>query len=133
MIFVIAPKAFYLKPYDDVTQGLGEYSSKTIDTQSAVSQVTQGINVQRMSLNEPWGHHIDGWATIQKSPTALTINLDLGYVLGSTPLSKWIGVQEGNFLEYLQALGASSRDVSWAATGFWGLMASLLHHPLFCI
>ena len=71
-----------------------------------------------MSLNVFWSHHIDGWANIQKSPTALTINPDSGYVLRPAPPIKWIGVQEGNFLELLQAFGTSSGDASWATTGF---------------
>ena len=65
-----------------------------------------------MSLNELLGHHIDGRDIIQKSPTALTINPDLGYVLRSTPLSKWIGVQEGDILRLLQAPEALSGDAS---------------------
>ena len=73
-----------------------------------------------MNLNELWGHCIDGWATIQKSPTALTINLDFGYVLWTAPSIKWIQVQDVNFLRCLQTLGASSMDTSWATTGFWG-------------
>ena len=84
-----------------------------------------------MSLNEPWGHYIDGWATIQMSPTALTINLDPGYVFGSTPLSKWIGVKEGNFLEHLQALGASSKHASWVTIGFWRVQPPFFIVPSF--
>ena len=109
---MVDPKSFSLSPYDDVIQGPREYSSETIYTQGAVSQVTQGTNVQRKSLNKLWGHHIDGQATIQKNPTALTNNPELGYVLRSTPLSKWIGVQAEIFLRHLQNIGASSMDPS---------------------
>ena len=63
-----------------------------------------------MSLNELWGQCIDGGATIQKSPTALPINPDPDYVLRSALPIKQIGIQEGNFLICLQALGASSGD-----------------------
>ena len=101
-----------MNPYDDVTQELGEYSIKTIYTQGAIGQVVQGTAIQRTGLNEVWGHCIDGQATIQKSPTAHSINADLGYVLRPTPLSKQIRVQEGSFLGYLKDLGPSSRDAS---------------------
>ena len=78
--------------------------------QGAIGQVIQGTNVQRTNLNRLWGHCIDGQATIQKSPTAVTINPDPGYVLRSILPSKWIRVQEENFLRCLWALGALSRD-----------------------
>ena len=61
-----------------------------------------------MNLKELWSHCIDGWVTIQKSPTVLTINPDSGYVLRSAPLITRIRVQKGNFPGHLQALGASS-------------------------
>ena len=76
---------------------------------------------KKTSLNKFWGHHIDGRATIHKSPTSLTIKPDLGYVLRSTPLSMWIKIQEGNFLRHLQTMGASSEDASWVTTDFWGV------------
>ena len=84
-----------------------------------------------MSLHEPWGHCIDDWATIQKSPTALIINLDPGYVLRSILLSKWISVQEGNFLGCFQALGALSGDVDWVTAGFWGVWSPFFIIPSF--
>ena len=128
-IFVIAPNSFYLNPYDDVTQGLEEYSSKAIYTQGDIGQVNQGTNIQRTNLNELWGHHIDGWATSQKNPTVPTINPDLGYILRPTSLSKWIGVQEGNFLRHPQAEGASCGDAGWVTTGFWGAQPPFFFVP----
>ena len=59
----------------------------------------------------------------KKSPTALTINPDLSYVLRSTPTSQWIGVQEGSSLRCPQAQGASFGDDGWVTTGFWGNQA----------
>ena len=84
--------------YDNVTQGPREYSSETIYTQGTIRQVAQGTNIQQMDLNKLWSHCIDCWATIQKIPTALTINPDSGYVLWSAPPIEWIWVQEGNIL-----------------------------------
>ena len=63
-MFVLALNSFHLTPYDDITQGLREYFSETICTQGAIGQVTQGTHTQWMSLNKPWGHCIDGQATI---------------------------------------------------------------------
>ena len=77
-----------------------------------------------MNLNKLWGHHIDGQATFQKSPTALNINPDSGYVLRSALLIKWIRALEGNFLGHLQALGASSGGAGCATTGFLGVQSS---------
>ena len=88
-------------------------------------------NTQRTNLNELWGHCIDGRATIQKSPAALTINLDPGYVLRSILLIKWIGVQDGKFFRCLQAWETSSGDASWATTGFWGAQPPLFAVPSF--
>ena len=73
-----------------------------------------------MSLDEFWGHCIDGRATVQETPTVFIINSDPGYVLRSSPMSKWIGVQEGSFLRCLQTKEASSGDAGWVMTGFWG-------------
>ena len=129
-MFILAPNSFYPHSYDDVTQGPGKYSSKIIDTQGAIHQVIQRTKIQRMSLNKPWGHCIDDQATIQKSPTALTINLDHGYVLGSTPLSNWIEVQEGKFLGCSQVLGASFEDVGWVTTGFLGVQPPFFIIPI---
>ena len=70
---------------------------------------------------------------MQKSPTALTLNLDTGYVLGSTPPGKWVRVQERNLLGCFQALGASSRDASWVTTDFWGSSLPSLSSPLLCL
>ena len=64
----------------------------------AVNQVTQRNDIQRTSLYEFRGYCIDGRPTVQESPAALTIDSDSGYVLRSTPMSRWIWVQEGNFL-----------------------------------
>ena len=44
--------SFYLNPYGDVTQGPGKYFSETIYTQSAIGQVAQGTNIQRMNLEK---------------------------------------------------------------------------------
>ena len=81
-----------------------------MDTQGTIGHITQGTNVQKLSLNEPLGHSINGQATTQKIPTALIINLDLAYVLWPTPQNKWIRVQEGIFLGCLKDMGALSWD-----------------------
>ena len=132
LICVIALNSFHLNPYDNITQGSGEYSSKTIYTQSAVDQVTQRTNVQRTSLDEFWGHCINGRANVQESPTALTINSDLGFVLRSTPMSKWIRAQEGSLLKHPRL-----REPQPGMLAGWLLvseeLASLLCHTLFCI
>ena len=46
-------------------------------------------------------------------------------------LSKWTGVQEGNFLRHLQALGTLSRDAGWVTTGFWGAWPPFFVIPSF--
>ena len=76
---------------------LGVYSSKTIYTQGTIQQVTQRTNIQRMNTDKFQGCWIDGGAIVPESPTALTIDFDLGYVLRSTPMRKWIWVSEGSF------------------------------------
>ena len=45
--------------------------------------------------------------------------------------TKWIGVQEENFLGQLQALGASSGDAHWVTTGFWGVQPLFFLVPSF--
>ena len=131
LIFLAALNTFHLNTYDDVTQGPGEDSSETMYTQGTIGQVIQGTNVQRMNFNKLWSHCIDGQTTIQKSPTAFTINRDSGHVVRSAPLIKWIGVQEGNFLRHLQALGALSGNAGWATPGFWGVQPPFFAIPSF--
>ena len=131
LIFVIAPNSFYLNPYDDVTQGQGEYSSETIDAQGTISQVTQSTNIQRMSLNEPLGQCINVQSTIQKSPTALTISLDQGCVLGPTLPSK---VNWGSGRELFEtSLGSWGLIQGCQLSNYWFLrgLVSLLHCLLF--
>ena len=41
LILIIALHPFYLNPYDNVAQGLREYSSETIYTHCAINHVTQ--------------------------------------------------------------------------------------------
>ena len=50
-----------------------------------------------MNPDEFQGYWIDGAANVQEGPTALTIDFDPSYVLRSTPMSKWIWVQEGSY------------------------------------
>ena len=47
LIFTVASDSFYLNPYDDVNQGPGEYSSKTIHAQGAMGKITQGTDIQK--------------------------------------------------------------------------------------
>ena len=97
-----------------------------------LTRVTQRMgDIQRMSLNEFWGHCIDGRTAVQDSPTALIIDSDLGYFLRSTPMSEWIWVQEGSFPGHPDAQGASSKDACWAATGFWGAWPPFFVIPSF--
>ena len=79
-------------------------------TKHAIDQVALWTDVQRTSLNEFWGHCTDDRTTVQLSQTALIINPNPGYVFRSTPMSKWIWVQEGSFLRCPLARGASSGD-----------------------
>ena len=61
-----------------------------------------------MSLDGFGGYGIDGTTTVQVSQTALIIDSDPGNVLKSTPMSKWIWVQEGSFLRCPYTQAASS-------------------------
>ena len=57
-----------------------------------------------MSLNELWGHCIDGRTIVQESSTGLIIDSNPGYVFGSTPMSEWVWVQEESLSQCLYAL-----------------------------
>ena len=71
-----------------------------------------------MSLDKFMGHCTVGRTTVQQSPTALIIDSNLGYVFRSTPMSKWIWIQEGSLPRHSYAWGSSSGDACWVATGF---------------
>ena len=81
-----------------------------------------------MSLNELWGHSIDGRTIVQEDPTALIIQSNLSYVLGPTPMSEWVRFQEESLSWYLYTQGVS-REVCWVAADFWGALPPFFAIP----
>ena len=122
-----------LLPYDYITWEPGEYSSKPIYTQGAIRQVAHGTNIQRMNIYKLWGHSIDGWTTIQKSSTVLTINQDPGDVLWSVlPIAVGQGYKKGTFSGL--SLGSGSLIQGCWLSDYWflrGLDSLFCHVPSF--
>ena len=64
-----------------------------------------------MSLNELWGHCINGGTIVQENPTVLIIGSNPGYIFQSIPMIELVWIQEGSLLQCLYAQGGSYGDV----------------------
>ena len=129
---MVALSSFHLNPYDDMNQGPGEYSSKTIYTQGAVGQVAQRTNVQRTSLDEFWGHCIDGGAIIHKISTALTSILTQAMFSGPLHQVSKSGYKKRTFWDVFRPWESHpGMQAEWQMVTEGPDPPSF--HPLFCI